>query len=80
MQWRNRYWMCSLRKDVLKCFAKFTGIHIKLHASPVPEACNFISKETLAHRWFPVNFAKFLRTFFLTGHPWWLLLAVLNSE
>ena len=28
-------------------------------------ACNFIKKETLPHRCFPVNFAKFLRiTFF----------------
>ena len=30
-----------------------------------PETCNFIKNETL-HRCFPVNFAKFLRTPFLT--------------
>ena len=37
------------------------------------ETCNFIKKETL-HRCFPVNFAKFLRTPFLTEHLRWLLL------
>ena len=31
-------------------------------------------KDRLWHRCFPVNFAKFLRTSFLTEHLWWLLL------
>ena len=35
--------------------------------------CNFIKKR-LWHRCFPVNFAKFLRTPFLTKHLRWLLL------
>ena len=44
---------------------------------------NFIKRETLAetlrkkriwHRWFPVNFAKFLRRPFIIEHLWWLLL------
>ena len=30
---------------------------------------------SLWHRFLPVNFAKFLRTLFLTEHLWWLLLA-----
>ena len=30
-----------------------------------PQACNFIKKETLAQSFFPVNFAKFVRTLFL---------------
>ena len=34
------------------------------------ETCNFIKKEALAH----LNFAKFLRTPFLTEHLPWLLL------
>ena len=38
---------------------------------------NFISKETLAQV-FPVNFAKFGRTPFLTEHLWWLLLVLQN--
>ena len=37
------------------------------------KACNFIKKEILA-QCFPVNFAKFLRTPFLTEHLWCLLL------
>ena len=36
-------------------------------------ACNFIKKETLA-RWFPVSFAKFLRTASLQNTSWRLLL------
>ena len=31
-------------------------------------------KKRLWHRCFPVNFVKYLRTPFLTGHLWWLLL------
>ena len=36
------------------------------------KACNFI-KMRLQDRCFPVNIAKFLRSFF-TEHLWWLLL------
>ena len=38
-----------------------------------------LSKKRLWHRCFPVNFAKFLRTPFLTEHPRWLLLTVAVS-
>ena len=31
-------------------------------------------KKRLWHRWFPVNFGKFLRTPFFTEHPRWLFL------
>ena len=41
-----------------------------------PEACNFIKKETPVR--FPVKFAKFLRTLFLTESLWWLLLRAPN--
>ena len=34
------------------------------------------SRLSTLHRCFPVNFAKFLRTPFFTGHLWWLLLRV----
>ena len=66
---RSSHRRCSVRKDVLRNFAKFTGKHlcqtarvsflIKLQA-----VCNFVKKETLA-RCFPMNFAKNLRTPFL---------------
>ena len=36
-------------------------------------------KMRLWRRCFPENFAKFLRTRFLTEHLWWLLLNVLSS-
>ena len=60
---------------VLKNFAKFTGKHqcqslflIKLQ-SLGPDI------KRLWHRCFPVNFAKFLRTSFLTEHLRWMLLS-----
>ena len=57
-----------------RCSKKFCKIHMK---APVPEsffwwsckACNFIKKR-LWQRCFPVNFAKFLRTPFVTEHLW----------
>ena len=61
---------CSIRKGILRNFAKFTGKHL----------CQslFFNKTLLKqrpwHRFFPVNFTKFLRTPFLTEHLRWLLL------
>ena len=50
---------CSLKKGVLRNFAKFTGKHL----------CQRLffnrEKKRLWHRCFPVNFVKFLRTTFL---------------
>ena len=65
------------QKDVLRDFTKFTGKHLCQSLQG-----NFIEitlrqglhkKESLA-QCFPVNFAKFLRTPFLTEHLWCLLL------
>ena len=53
------------KKGVLRNFAKFTGKCL---------CQSLISKKRLWHRCFPVNFAKFLRTSFLTEHLRWLLL------
>ena len=67
-------------KGVLENFAKFTGKHLcqslffnKLAA--VRPAT--LLKKRLWHRGFPVNFVKFLRTYFLKEHLRWLLLFVL---
>ena len=68
------------RKRVLRNFAKLTGKHLckglvfnKVEGlSPAT-----LLKKRLWHRCFPVNFAKFLRTPFFTGHLRWLLLWVL---
>ena len=67
-------------KGALRDFAKFTentcartSLLLKLQA----KVSNFIYKETLAQV-FPVNFARFLRTNFLTEHHWWLFLVLQN--
>ena len=66
---------------VLRNFAK---IHKK---APVPESLfnkvaglrpATLSKKRIWHRCFSVNFAKFLRTLFVTEHLWWLLLSILH--
>ena len=53
---------CSVRKDVLGNFAKFTGKQLRqsLFFNKV-----FLLKKRLWHSCFPVNFAKFLRAPFL---------------
>ena len=51
---RSSHWMCSVRKGVLRNFAKFTGKHLgqNLFFNKVaclrPEPYNFIKKEVLA--------------------------------
>ena len=66
-------------KGVLRDFTKFTGEHLC--------QCLFFNKvaglrpatllkKILWLRYFPVNFAKFLRTPFLTEHLRWLLLNI----
>ena len=56
-------------------FAKFTGKHLcqSLSFNKVadPRSATLLKKR-LWHRCYPVNFAKFLRTPFLTEHVWWL--------
>ena len=58
------------KKGVLRNFAKFTGKHLcqRLFFNKVaglrPAT---LLKKSLWHRYFPVNFAKFLRTPFLTN-------------
>ena len=59
------------KKGVLRNFAKFRGKH--LCQSLFLIKLLFYQKRD---RCFPVNFAKFLRTPFLTGHLRWLLLSL----
>ena len=75
---RSSHRRCSVRKDVLRNFAKFTEKHLcqGLFMSG-PKACNFIKKR-LWHRCFPVNFAKVLRTLFLQNTSRRLLLFRVN--
>ena len=67
---KSSHRICSVRKGVLRNFAKFTGKHLchSLFFNKVAsKVCNFIEKR-LWHRCFPVTFTKFLRTPFLTEH------------
>ena len=65
------------KKVVLRNFEKFTGKHLcqSLFFSKVAglRAATLLKKK-LWHRWFSVNFAKFLRKLFLTEHLQWLIL------
>ena len=62
---RNSHQRCSIKKGVLKNFAKFAGRH--LFRSPFFDKVAGLRTATLLkkrrqHRYFPVIIAKFLRT------------------
>ena len=67
MKTRSSHQRCSVRKGILRNFAKFTGKHLcqvlfyNKVAGPEPAT---LLKKRLWHRCFPMNFAKFLRTLF----------------
>ena len=69
--------MCSMKKAVLRNFAKFTGKHLRqslffnIVAGLRPAT---LLEKSLWHRCFPVNFTKFLRTLFLQNNSGQLLL------
>ena len=65
---------CSVKKDVLRNFAKFTGKHLYQSLFFDKIAGRPLSKKRLWHRCFLVSFAKFLRTPFFTEHLRLLLL------
>ena len=65
---RSSHRRCSVRKGVLRYFAKITGKHLcqSLIFNKVAGLRSAtLLKKRLWHRCFPVNFAKFLRTSFL---------------
>ena len=65
------------RIGVFKNFAKFAGKHL-FHILFLNKVAGLspatLWKKRIWRRSFPVNFAKFLRTHFFTGHLWWLFL------
>ena len=61
------------KKCVLRNFTKFTGKHLCQSLFFNKETFSLLKKR-LWHRCFPVDFAKFLKTPFLTEHLRWLLL------
>ena len=74
---RSSHWRCSVKKGVLRNFAKFTEKHLceSLFLNKVaglrPAT---LLKKRLWYRCFPVNFAKFLTKPFLKNTSWRLLL------
>ena len=66
---KSNHWRCSLRKRVLRKFAKFTVKHL-YHSLFL----NKVAGLRPWHRYSPVNFAKFLRTPFLQNTSRRLLL------
>ena len=66
--YRSSHHRCSIKKGILKNFAKFTGNHLYQSLGKI------YWKKRLWHMCFPVNFAKSLRTPFLQNTSGWLLL------
>ena len=67
------------KKAILKNFAKFTGKHLCQSLFFHKVAClrpATLVKTRLWHRCLLVNFAKFLKTLFITEYCQWLLLSV----
>ena len=62
---------CSLKKGVLKNFAKSTGKHLcwsLFFHNVTGQKAAALLKKRLQHRCFPVNFSKFLRNLFQRTH------------
>ena len=77
-KYRSSHQRCSVRKDVLRNFAKFTRKH--LCQSLFFHKVATLLKKILWHRCFPVNFAKFLRTPFLQNTSGRLLLFIVTQR
>ena len=69
---RNSHQGCSMKKGVLRNFAKFTGKHL------CQSLFVTLLKKKLWHRCLPVNFAKFLRTTLIQNTSRQLLLTILT--
>ena len=71
--YRRIYQGCSMKKLILKNFAKFTGKHLFQGLfSYRMEGLRSVTllKKRLCHSCFPANFAKFLRTRFFKEYLW----------
>ena len=78
---RRSHQRCSMKKAILKNFAKFTGKHLcqSLFFDKVAGRPTTLLKKKLWRRCFPVNFTKFLRTHFLRNTSGRLLLSMSTS-
>ena len=82
----HKYYLAKLTTDIYEAekservITTKRCLHIKklspaLTCSYLPEACNFIKKETLAQV-FSCQFCEISKNTFLTEHPRWLLLQI----
>ena len=73
---RNSHWKCSVKKSVLRNFAKFTGKYLcqSLFFNKVA-ACNFIENETLKQV-FSCEFCEISKNTIFIEHPGRLLLNI----
>ena len=74
---RSSHQKCSIKKGVVKTFAKFTGQHLcqsLLFNKVTGLSPATLLKKRLSYRCFPVSFAKFLGTPILKNICKWLLL------
>ena len=67
---KSSYRRWSVRKGVLRNFAKFTGKHLCQSLFFNKATFATLLKKKLWHRSFPVKFVKFLRALFYTEHLW----------
>ena len=80
---RSSHRRCSVKKGVLRNFAKFTGKHLyqSLFFNKIAGLRSAtLLKKKLWHRCLPVNFAKFLRAPFLQNISRRLLLKRVNTR
>ena len=80
--YRSSHPQVFCKKGVLRNFAKFTGKHLcqRLFFNKVARLRQAtLLKKSLWHRYFPMNFANFLRTPFFTEHLRWLLLKLKHN-
>ena len=71
-QYRSSHQRCSVKKGVLRNFAKSTRKHLRqgLFFNKVAgSACSFIKKETLAQV-FSCEFSEISKNIFFTEHVW----------
>ena len=69
---RSSHQRCSVKKGVLINFTKFTGKYL------CQSVFLILLKKKLWHRCFPINFAKFLNTFF--GKQFWMTAAGISKN
>ena len=71
---RSSHQRCSVKKGVLKNFAKFTGKHLCWSLQHNLKPATLLQK-SLQHRCFPMNFTKkLLETSFFNENLWWTVI------